>query len=110
LTVFAQKCPICGKSPRDSSDIAADLREARHAGQCEMREPPAPRPYRQRLASYLRREEADVFRSEDWRTSAAPLQVSAPLGPFRGTRPPWLIRFVLKRIRKYARLQRDETR
>ena len=106
LTVFTPRCPICGRRTSERDEAAAFL-EFMRTGKVE--EPEPPKPYRQRLASYLHRDEADVMSGPYPHTSRMPLRIDAPMGPHRGTRPPWLIRFVLKRIQEFVRSHSQTT-
>lgn len=101
LTVFTPRCPVCGRATNEQDEIAAGFLEFL-TGKCERPDPEPPRPYRQRLASFLQCDEADVMSGTYPHTSTMPLRIDAPMGPHRGTRPPWLIRFVLKRIRAFV--------
>ena len=97
-TVFLAECPACGRMS-DTDEIAAGFVEFLRTGKYERPEPDPPEPFRGRLASYLNCDESEVFGKHSVQ-STMPLQVLAPIGPYRGPKSRWLIRVILHRVHR----------
>jgi hypothetical protein len=110
VTVFTPACPSCGHAPDVSDEIASGFLEFLRAGNYERPEREPPRPYRQRLASFLHCEEAELMRGNEARTSKMPLRILAPFGPYRGVRPLWFFRMILRRIHRLISRHGSESR
>lgn len=107
--VFTSDCPSCGRTLHDVDDVASGFLEFLRTGQYKRPEPEPPRPFRQRLASYIHCDEADVMRGNDSTQSTMPLRVLTPIGPYHGPKPLWFIRFVLNRIHRLVSQSRRAT-
>ena len=100
---FVEECPACGQPQYDVDEIGVGFLQFLQTGKCDRPIPKPPDPFRQRLASYLGRDESEVMLPDASR-STMPLRVFTTIGPYRGPKSRWLIRFLLTRIHRIVRL------